>query len=628
MRRAAIAAALVAPIALAAAVAAFVHAWARIDVPPRLDADGRRAVIAALRAGLDGAPHQSAAAPALARRLDGRGPVVVTAFAGGRRTARVIEHGDTLGAAVERAAAALAAHPAVAPLSPAERSALRLQVDVVAGRGPLLRRPALLAPLALHPGLEGIGVTLDGEREVVLTPADLIAERLLVAARPIPFIPDFQFGFDFARAEMALAVEAALPAGSFGAAERRYWRFRTDSFVEAPPGQGDAPLPLTRGVPPGPAPSPAVLREAALAGGRYLVAHMAPNGRYVYETDLATGASSNPAAGGPYSLPRHAGTTYFLAELYRLSGDETLREPIERAAGHLVELVRAGGCEGALESGAPYACVVDRGQRTAALGSTALAVVALAEYRRATGDHRYDELARALTEWILWMQRADGSFHHRYDVASGERDPDAELLYFSGEAALALARVHAVYGDERALAGAKRALDWLTGWYDFFGGGFFYGEEHWTCIAAEAAYPALDDPRYLDFCLGYGEFLRRHQLRPGEFSDQDDLAGSYGFTPFFPPQNTPAGSRTEAMISTYELALHHGRQPDPALREQIELALAYSLRQQVRPESLWNVPEDARGLGGVPASPVDRKVRIDYVQHLCSPMIRWAALED
>ncbi len=33
-------------------------------------------------------------------------------------------------------------------------------------------------------------------------------------------------------------------------------------------------------------------------------------------------------------------------------------------------------------------------------------------------------------------------------------------------------------------------LDWLVNWYDFFMGGFFYGEEHWTCIAAEAAYPA------------------------------------------------------------------------------------------------------------------------------------------
>jgi hypothetical protein len=28
------------------------------------------------------------------------------------------------------------------------------------------------------------------------------------------------------------------------------------------------------------------------------------------------------------------------------------------------------------------------------------------------------------------------------------------------------------------------------------------------------------------------------------------------------------------------------------------------------------------GLGGMPGSPIDRTVRIDYVQHVCSAMIR------
>jgi hypothetical protein len=28
------------------------------------------------------------------------------------------------------------------------------------------------------------------------------------------------------------------------------------------------------------------------------------------------------------------------------------------------------------------------------------------------------------------------------------------------------------------------------------------------------------------------------------------------------------------------------------------------------------------GLGGVPGSPIDRNVRIDYVQHVCSAFIR------
>jgi hypothetical protein len=105
----------------------------------------------------------------------------------------------------------------------------------------------------------------------------------------------------------------------------------------------------------------------------------------------------------------------------------------------------------------------------------------------------------------------------------------------------------------------------------------------------------------------------------GDHPDEDDWAGAYNFTPFVPPYNTPAGSRTEAMISSYLLGVHHGK-PDLDIREQIELTLQYALGQQIRPESAFNVVGE--GLGGMPASPIDRNVRIDYVQHVCSAMIR------
>ena len=76
---------------------------------------------------------------------------------------------------------------------------------------------------------------------------------------------------------------------------------------------------------------------------------------------------------------------------------------------------------------------------------------------------------------------------------------------------------------------------------------------------------------------------------------------------------------TEAMISAYQLGVHHG-EGDPDIRDQIREALHYTLGQQIRPESAFNVVGE--GLGGMPGSPIDRTVRIDYVQHVCSAMIR------
>jgi hypothetical protein len=259
------------------------------------------------------------------------------------------------------------------------------------------------------------------------------------------------------------------------------------------------------------------------------------------------------------------------------------------------------------------------------MGSSALGVVALAEYQRATGERTYEPMARELSAWILMMQRPDGSFRHRYDIPTHTPDDKSQLLYYTGEAALAMARMYEITGEERYAESARRALDWLVDWYDFFAGGFVYFEEHWTCIASEAAFPAARRDKYREFCDGYAAFLRAQQPEVGDFPSQPDLAGAYTVTPFVMPYNTPAGSRTEAVISAYVLGKHHGK-PNPEILKQILRAMKYSLRQQIRPESDFAVAAKANGLGGVPGSPIDRSVRIDYVQHVCSAMIRASEL--
>lgn len=434
-------------------------------------------------------------------------------------------------------------------------------------------------------------------------------------------------GVEFVRADQIFAARAVNTMEEWNARPRRYYRFRTDAFVEGPE-RSAPPLALERGLPPGPPPTPENLRAAALEGARYLIEHLAPNGRYIYEQNLSTGVATDPMKPGtPYSLPRHCGTTYFLAEAYRITKEPWLREPIERAFGHMNDLVLAGGCSGNLPDGTPFACVIDRGQQTANLGSTALGVVALAEYQRATGDTRYLELATRLSNWMLWMQRPDGSFRHLYNVRTRIADDKTMLLYFSGEAALALARMYAVTGDERFAKGAEKALNWLVGWYDFFIGGMLYGEEHWTCIASEAIWPYAKNPEWLDFCNGLSRFWGLGQPHPGERPDQEDLVGSHNVTPFVMPQNTPAGSHSEARISTYLLGRYHGK-PDRAMRREILETLGYLLRQQIRPGNDYAVMTSAKGRGAVPGNPVDRVVRIDYVQHVCSAMLRGVELAE
>jgi hypothetical protein len=597
----------------------------RIAPPRRLDEAERTAVMAVLRAGLRDAATPAApdgqSPPAVNRPLDG--PLAVTVWSGGRSLARVVATGDDVAAAAAAAARQLREVPAWMELALTDREQARLQIDIVTGTGPLgghtawfdaLAVPGIADMLALNPGVEGVAAEVEG-KPVLLLPHELVAARLLAARRPSRIFPDFAMGADVESIAQLLVARAGAPR----AQPRELVRLRTDSFVEAV-GHAAAPLPLYRGIPPAPKLSAQTLREAALRGGRYLVNHLAPSGRYVYEHDLSTGTASDASRiGGPYSMPRHAGTTYFLAELYRITREPWLLEPIQRAFAHLADLLGQGACGGKLPDGTAFDCVSDRGDATAGLGSTALTVVALAEYQRATNDPHYLPLATKLSAWLLYMQRPDGSFRHLYDIRARKPNETAELLYFSGEAALALARMHTITGEARYAEAAGRALDWLVDWYDFFMAGFFYGEEHWTCIAAEAIWPAVKRDKYMEFCHGYGAFLRAQQPAIGDHPDEDDYAGAYSVTPFVVPYNTPAGSRTEAMISAYLLGKHHGA-PDARVAGQIRAALQYVLAQQVRPDSNYNVI--GLGDGAVPGSPIDRNIRIDYVQHVCSAMIR------
>ncbi len=323
-------------------------------------------------------------------------------------------------------------------------------------------------------------------------------------------------------------------------------------------------------MPPPPPLSAQLLRERALAGGRFLVAHLAPNGRYIYEHDLPTGAQTDPR-GSSYSMPRHAGTTYFLAELYRITKEPWLREPIERAFAHLAELMGNGRCAGKLPDGTEIDCVMDRSERVAQLGSTALAVVAP---RRVPARHRRHALPRPWpASWprgSSWMQRPDGSFRHLYNPVTKQADDKTQLLYYSGEASLALARMHAITGE--APRTRARPSAGSTGWWAGTTSSWAASSSARSTGRASPprrCTPPPDTTRYVDFCHGYGAFLRGQQAAVGEHPDEDDLAGSYSFTPFLLPYNTPAGSRTEAMISAYLLGRHHGRArrggagPDP-----------------------------------------------------------------
>lgn len=595
----------------ALAVALYLTIWGRFRLAPAdgsVAGDDRRAAALlpwlrmALRDGVVSGPPR-----ALTGSL--RLPLWVSLFREGALVARARAEQPTWPAAARSVLRALAADAAVRELERDDWDRVRLKLDVGISAGRVVALPTLLLAHSFVPGLDAVVLQV-GPRRAYLLPDDQQRLDLLAGCQPVSFMSELRSGLDVQGALNLLAAELGLTREDWRALPHRWSRLRVRSYVDEPATR--RVWPIVRGrVPVDGIDRQSVLR-AARAAVDYVVRQLGPDGRFQYVYDPLTDRGTG---GEDYNLTRHAGTSWFLVLAAQRFGGARLAAAADRALDYLAREGVPGPCRDGL------ACIGE--EEESGLGATSLSLVALAEHERITGDRRYARLVDRLTDAVLRAQRPNGDFCHVYQPRRGHFDCGPVRLYYSGEAALALAKAAALRPERRAVvvAALRRALDYLVhGQYDYFLGQFLLGEDHWTCIAAEAAWPFVRAPQHLAFCRAFAAFGQRAQLAADDPS-LGDLRGSFGVTPFVLPHNAPVGSRTEANVATGLLAQRWG-QEDPLLRQTILRALRYLVDQQQRPVGgyLWPRPELA--LGGISQTPMRSEIRIDYVQHAGMALLR------
>lgn len=354
------------------------------------------------------------------------------------------------------------------------------------------------------------------------------------------------------------------------------------------------------------------VRLALREGANYLVHHLNEDGRFDYQIDTATGDLREG-----YNLPRHAGTTTFVAQSARALEDPDLRKKALIAANWLIR-------EKTLNCGT-YRCIGDND--TPNLGSAALATLAYAAILEGGPDPRIERELLNLMNFMRSLQREDGEFCHQYDRKANQRI-DMQLPYFSGEATYALARGARITRRPEDLEAAKRGFEYATrkAW-SFFGSRYLPQEEHWTCQTLAELWDRAPDEVGLQYCLDWHIIQRELQVKPGE--GMDSAVGSFGVSPLIAPRVTPAGSRSESAGATLAalIAAHPDSKDIGWLRAQFELGIAFTMQNQVRAfDSIaTDRPDVVRG--GFPMSTVDGDIRIDTVQHVGAAMIRWLDLQ-
>ena len=371
-------------------------------------------------------------------------------------------------------------------------------------------------------------------------------------------------------------------------------------------------------------PSEEEVRGAIEAAAGYLVRATGPDGRFIYRTDLDPTFDPEPR----YNVLRHAGTIYSLGIYHGWKPNEETRRAMERATRYLQECCvdEVPGHEGLLAVWSPPGVVLTGRPLQAKLGGTGLGLVALVGTEEVVpGTTPAAELA-ALGRFLVFMQKADGSFYSKYFPNQG-RDDSWTSLYYPGEAALGLVMLAEQEGAKSWLEAAGGALGYLAKSRE---GQTTLPADHWALLATERLLLADDFDS-----LGVSRWqLVDHAVRicRSILGEGPSGSGTSSFGGSLTPDSrtTPTATRLEGLLA----ALTFLPSDEVELRREMEAAIhqgiAFLVRAQVRSGELdgaipravvSNQPAGSRRLPFL--DPRSSEVRIDYVQHALSAMIRY-----
>jgi hypothetical protein len=497
--------------------------------------------------------------------------------------------GATLADAVAAAAESIAAK--------AQGGGGRLELDVASSVAGATLGEDLEVPLVAV-GLEGfLAIRDDGKTGFVL-PGEIVQRGMFQTGKRTTLDQDKITRLLAARAELVPSDLAPM----------RSYRFGVHAYVESP--GHDRTYAVMRGMVEHPVQvTPELLVSAVRRGADYLARVMNDEGRYLYEYHPVDDRDDTT-----YGWLRHAGTTYALLEAYEELGTSSYVQKAERALSALETRLH----DDAATQGKYLLDTNDEEQQKS--GGGGLALLAYAKHAAVTGKRIHLETMRALARFIVAQQYADGHFRSNVDL---ERETGKklkrEVIYYTGEATLALMRLYALDAQPAYLETARKAADWVVQVRDAYVSEDNQEHDHWMSYAFNDLYRVTRDEAYLEHAYKIARAIQKKQCGASD-APAPDMAGT-----FYEGQTTPASTRVEAYDADISASRFAGR-PEAWLLGPAREAAASMLGQQFDVANDYWLKNQAKADGGVRESLFVHDVRIDYVQHAMSAWLHLARL--
>ncbi len=235
------------------------------------------------------------------------------------------------------------------------------------------------------------------------------------------------------------------------------------------------------------------VRQLIEVNSQFLQQQIQPDGRFVYGFFPAYDREIRS-----YNTVRHCTSTYALIETlavhYQAARVEKIRQAIEYALKHFY-IERQTGLAYMLDG-------TDPGQlHEIKLGANAAAILMLSKYQEITADDQYLGYAQALANGILSMVNEAGETVHVLHYPDYSLKQQFRIIYYDGEAALALLRLYQLQPDEKLLATVKRMFErFIEQKYDRY-------HDHWLSYCCNELTKICPEERYFQFGINN---YRRH----------------------------------------------------------------------------------------------------------------------
>ncbi|MDH0032161.1 MULTISPECIES: poly alpha-glucosyltransferase [unclassified Acinetobacter] len=226
------------------------------------------------------------------------------------------------------------------------------------------------------------------------------------------------------------------------------------------------------------------LKQLIKKDADFLYRQIHDNGRFVYGYFPAYDRELKG-----YNTVRHCTSIYALLESFEVEENDEFWPKIHSSIQYAIDTFYR-------EKQGKVAFMIDgEKNQEIKLGANAAAILMFSKYQELTNDKKYLKYAEAIANGILEMVDAEGQTTHVLHYPSYELKEKFRIVYYDGEAALALLRLYQLNHDKKLLATVKLMFEhFITKKYDKY-------HDHWLSYCTNELTKICPEEKYFQFGL-------------------------------------------------------------------------------------------------------------------------------